>query len=60
MIYQIMIYIKKCNKFLYILSHSHKDKKLAIEFAEWLKKEAGLTTFIDSCILGYSNELLKK
>lgn len=42
------------------LSHSHKDEKLAIAFAGWLKKELGLTTFIDSCIWGCSNELLKK
>lgn len=42
------------------LSHSHKDEKLAITFSGWLKKEFGLTTFIDSCCWGYSNELALK
>lgn len=42
------------------LSHSHKDEKIAIAFAGWLKKEFGLNTFIDSCIWKYSNELLKQ
>ena len=34
------------------LSHSHKDEKLAIALAGWLKKTFGLTTFIDSCVWG--------
>ncbi len=42
------------------LSHSHADEKLAITLAGWLKKEFGLTTFIDSCCWGYSNELALK
>ena len=41
------------------LSHSHKDEKLAIALAGWLKKTFGLTTFIDSCVWGYANDLLK-
>lgn len=42
------------------LSHSHKDINLAIGFAGWLKENFGLTTFIDYCVWGYSEELLKK
>lgn len=41
------------------LSHSHKDEKLVIGLAGWLKKEFGLTSFIDSTVWGYSDELLK-
>nr|WP_302660412.1 hypothetical protein [uncultured Clostridium sp.] len=41
------------------LSHSHKDKNLAIRFAGWLYEKFGLVTFIDSCVWGYSNTLLK-
>jgi len=40
------------------ISHSHKDKNLAIAFAEWLFEEFGLITFVDSCIWGNSTELL--
>lgn len=42
------------------LSHSHKDEKLAIALAGWLKETFGLTTFIDSCVWGFSNKLLKE
>lgn len=42
------------------LSHSHKDEHLAINFAGFLYKEYGLITFIDSCVWGYANDLLKK
>lgn len=42
------------------LSHSHNDEKLAISLAGFLKKEMGLNTFIDSCLWGYSNNLLWK
>lgn len=41
------------------LSHSHKDEDLIIGLAGWLRKEFGLNSFIDSCIWGYSSELLK-
>lgn len=41
------------------ISHSHKDKDFAIALAGWLLKSFGLTTFIDSCIWGYSEDLLK-
>lgn len=41
------------------ISHSHKDEKLAIALAGWLQETFGLTAFIDSCVWGYANELLK-
>ena len=41
------------------ISHSHKDEDLAHALAGWLKKTFGLTAFIDSCVWGYANELLK-
>lgn len=41
------------------ISHSHKDEKLAIALAGWLKETFGLTAFIDSCVCGYANDLLK-
>lgn len=40
------------------ISHSHADKKLANAFAGWLYDEFGLTSFIDSNIWGYVDELL--
>ena len=42
------------------LSHSHIDDYLAVAFAGWLKKECNLTTFIDSHVWGYANDLLKE
>ena len=41
------------------LSHSHKDEKFAISLAGWFYHIFGLTTFIDSCIWGYADELLQ-
>ena len=41
------------------ISHSHKDEKLALALAGWLKDSFGLTAFIDSCVWGYANDLLK-
>jgi len=41
------------------LSHSHKDADLAIGLSGWLNIEFGLTSFIDSCIWGYSEKLLR-
>lgn len=46
--------------FSIFLSHSHSDEKLAISLAGFLKKELGLNTFIDSCLWGYSNDLLRE
>jgi hypothetical protein len=41
------------------ISHSHKDESRAIGLAGWLNYEFGLDVFIDSCVWGYSIELLK-
>lgn len=41
------------------LSHSHKDEKDVIVFAGLLN-DIGLTAFIDSCVWGYADELLKQ
>lgn len=41
------------------ISHSHKDEELAHALAGWLKEAFGLTAFIDSCVWGYANDLLK-
>lgn len=41
------------------ISHSHDDEKLAIGLAGWLHKKFGIEAFIDSCIWGYSDKLLK-
>lgn len=46
-------------KFDVFLSHSHDDEKLAISLAGYLYKELGIKTFIDSCLWGYSNEMLR-
>ena len=41
------------------ISHSHNDRKKAISLAFWLHQNFGLTTFIDSSIWGYCNDLLR-
>ncbi len=41
------------------LSHSHRDAKQVIGLSGWLLQELGLTSFIDSCIWGYSEDLLR-
>lgn len=41
------------------ISHSHKDEEDAIKCAGWLKGEFGLEPFIDSCVWGYADNLLK-
>lgn len=41
------------------ISHSHKDEALAISLAGWLNAKFGLNAFIDSCIWGYADDLLK-
>ncbi|MBO7593691.1 MAG: hypothetical protein J6T12_01875 [Salinivirgaceae bacterium] len=48
--------VDDCNVFI---SHSHQDRHLAIALAGWLEETFGLTSFVDSCIWGYANELLK-
>lgn len=42
------------------LSHSHTDEKLAIGLAGFLSEKFNLRCFIDSCVWGYSNKLLKQ
>lgn len=42
------------------ISHSHKDEKTAVGLAGWLNNSFGLTAFIDSCVWGYSDDLLRK
>lgn len=41
------------------ISHSHKDKDLAIALSGWLFQEHNILCFIDSCLWGYSDTLLK-
>lgn len=42
------------------LSHSHKDRDKAIGLAGYLKRTFNLNVFIDSCVWGYANTLLKQ
>jgi hypothetical protein len=42
------------------LSHSHKNEKEAIALSGYLYYKMGIMTFVDSCIWGYSADLLKK
>jgi hypothetical protein len=41
------------------ISHSHKNIEHVITFAGWLFQTFKLTSFIDSCIWGYADDLLK-
>jgi hypothetical protein len=41
------------------ISHSHTDKDKAITLAGWLSTMFGIQAFIDSCIWGYADDLLK-
>lgn len=42
------------------ISHSHKDFDTAIKLAGWLSESFGLKPFIDSCVWGYANDLLRE
>lgn len=42
------------------ISHSHRDINKVKAFAGWLYDEFKLTAFIDSCVWGYCDELLKQ
>lgn len=42
------------------ISHSHQDITKVKAFAGWLYDEFGLIAFIDSCVWGYCNDLLKQ
>ncbi|MFC0476256.1 hypothetical protein ACFFHF_13535 [Robertmurraya beringensis] len=41
------------------LSHSHNDKEKAIALAGWINATFGLTVFIDSCVWGSADALLR-
>lgn len=41
------------------ISHSHCDEAIAIGMAGWLHERFGLTAFIDSCVWGHANDLLR-
>lgn len=42
------------------LSHSHSDEKLAIAISYYLAKNFKLKCFVDSCVWGYAETLLRK
>lgn len=42
------------------LSHSHKDEDLVKNFAGYLLHEFGITSFIDSMVWGYADDLIEK
>ncbi len=42
------------------ISHSHDDLETAVFFAGWLKEAFGLNAFIDACVWGHCDELLKE
>ncbi len=41
------------------ISHSHKDFETALTLAGWLYEKHQIISFIDECVWGYSNDLLK-
>ncbi|MCB1066078.1 MAG: toll/interleukin-1 receptor domain-containing protein [Verrucomicrobiae bacterium] len=41
------------------ISHSHTDEDIALNLAGFLKSELKLDSFIDSCVWGHSNDLLR-
>jgi hypothetical protein len=41
------------------ISHSHSDRVRAIAFAGWLHKTFQIRAFVDSCLWGYADDLLK-
>lgn len=41
------------------ISQSHKDQELAIGLAGWLHELFNISSFIDSCVWGYADDLLK-
>lgn len=47
-------------KYDIFLSHSHKDEEKAIALAGFLSEKLKLKVFIDSCLWGFSNNLLKE
>lgn len=45
-------------KFIFI-SHSHQDEKIAVKLAGYLSKEFGIPSFVDSCVWGNMDDLVK-
>ncbi|MBL4931976.1 hypothetical protein [Clostridium paridis] len=41
------------------ISYAYKDEKIAVALAGWLNENFKLKVFVDSCVWGYSEELLK-
>ena len=41
------------------ISHSHQDREIAIALAGWIFKTFHIIPFIDSCVWGYADDLLK-
>lgn len=41
------------------ISHSHKDEEAVITLTGWLYEKFGLIAFIDSCVWGNTNDLLR-
>ncbi|TCP97587.1 hypothetical protein C8J46_106211 [Sphingomonas sp. PP-F2F-A104-K0414] len=41
------------------ISHAHKDSELALGLSGHLHRRFGLTSFVDSAVWGYANDLLK-
>lgn len=41
------------------ISHSHKDFDTTLILSGWLYEKQGIVCFIDSCVWGYANDLLK-
>ena len=42
------------------ISHSRADTGLALQMSGWLFEVFGLTSFVDSCVWGYGNDLLRQ
>ncbi len=42
------------------ISHAHQDKPKALNLAGWLWSEFRITSFIDSCVWGHADDLLKR
>jgi hypothetical protein len=52
-------WFKNINSHIFI-SHSHQDKELAIALAGYLYEKFELLCFVDSCVWGYCDKLLKQ
>lgn len=41
------------------ISHAHRDNDIALGISGWLSQEFGLKPFVDSCVWGHADDLLK-